>query len=285
MVIGIIGSAIAAFFPELAALAATWIGDLIKYNNSMIDSLFDNAAVIAFFEFTLVIGTFMYLTGILLSVANWVVNKRDGDTPVIDTFKNIFIGFLALNGYISLPVLILKYTNYLCDIMCSGFSQLVLEEQFNDIFSDGIEWGNLYSTSNLLLIIYVIIMLVCVGKLFLANIKRGGILVTLIFVGSFHLISIPRGYTDAFFSWCKQVVGLCITAFVQNFLVALAFLVFSISDLADTTNIIISAGVALAASEVPRILQQFGLDTSMRANVSQAIFAVSGITNIVRAFV
>lgn len=45
-------------------------------------------------------------------------------------------------------------------------------------------------------------------KVFFANLKRGGILLIQIAVGSLYMFSIPRGYTDGFTQWMKQVIGL-----------------------------------------------------------------------------
>ena len=41
-------------------------------------------------------------------------------------------------------------------------------------------------------------------KSFFANIKRGGILLIQIAVGSLYMFSIPRGYTDGFNQWCNR---------------------------------------------------------------------------------
>lgn len=57
---------------------------------------------------------------------------------------------------------------------------------------------------------------ICGHKGVFANLKRGGILLIQISVGSLYLFSVPRGYTDGFISWCKQVVGLCLTAFCRQ---------------------------------------------------------------------
>lgn len=130
----------------------------------------------------------------------------------------------------------------------------------------------------------MIIAFICVIKVFLANIKRGGILIIQMFVGALHLFSIPRGYLDSFSGWCKQVIGICATSFISNILIVLGAVVYCTQDGADVWDLILAAGVMLAAAEAPRILQQFGLDTSVKANVSQAIFATSGITSIIRSF-
>ena len=104
----------------------------------------------------------------------------------------------------------------------------------------------------------------CVVKLFFANIKRGGILLTQIAVGSLYMFSVPRGYSDGFTQWCKQIIALCLTAFLQTTLLYLGLLTFS-------TNMILGLGIMLAASEVPRIAQQFGLDTSINVNMMSVV--------------
>lgn len=53
-------------------------------------------------------------------------------------------------------------------------------------------------------------------KVFFANVKRGGILLTLIGVGSLYMLNLPRGYSDGFNGWIKQVIALCFTSFMQT---------------------------------------------------------------------
>ena len=47
----------------------------------------------------------------------------------------------------------------------------------------------------------------CVIKMFFANIKRGGILLIQIAVGSLYMFSVPRGYADGFNQWMQA--GCC----------------------------------------------------------------------------
>lgn len=263
---------------------------LIQYNNSLTDRLFETPALNAFFVFTLLVGSLLYVCGVGFSFANFTLdNKEEAGTQLTDTLKNIFIGLLALSAYTSIPILLLKFTNNICSMLTSDLANAsLLSQLYPQLESGNFTWDDpdsSFSLGSVGVAIYGIIIFVCVCKVFFANIKRGGILVTLIFVCSFHMVSIPRGYTDAFWSWCKQVAGVCITAFMQNFLISLAFLIVCATKNAHLNTLILSAGVALSASEVPRILQQFGLDTSMKANISQAIFATSGVVSIARAFV
>ena len=121
-------------------------------------------------------------------------------------------------------------------------------------------FGGLNSiTSPILMIFILILMGYAVIKVFFANLKRGGILLIQITVGSLYMFSIPRGYIDGFVGWCKQVIGLCLTTFLQ--------------------------ATILSAGEVPRIAGQFGLDTGTRANVMGAVYAAQGAVNLTRTIV
>ena len=115
----------------------------------------------------------------------------------------------------------------------------------------------------------------CVIKVFFANIKRGGILLIQISVGSLYLFSVPRGYTDGFYQWCKQVIAICLTAFMQTTLLFLGMMTFQ-------NNMLLGLGIMLAAGEVPRIAQQFGLDSSVRVNMSSVIYSTNSAVNLTR---
>ena len=61
-------------------------------------------------------------------------------------------------------------------------------------------------TNPLMQIFCIVLMAYAVIKVFFANLKRGGILLIQIAVGSLYMFSIPRGYTDGFVQWMKQVI-------------------------------------------------------------------------------
>ena len=267
------------------------IDAVITYSHKFSNFLFENEVVNLFLKIVLIIGGFLYVAGIGLAFANFSLETReDVNKSVVNTIKNCFIGFACYLSYTTIPISLLVFTNLLCSELSFittkfSFVKALLNytppadiSAYFQTFANGLKASSITP-------IYMIIMFVCVARVFFAQIKRGGILMSLMFIGSFHLFSIPRGYTDSFWSWCKQVVGVCTTAFLQEFLLSLSIQIFAVGGTSSVVSAIASLGVALASGEVPRILQQFGLDTSMKANVSQAIFATSGITNIVSAFV
>ena len=101
---------------------------------------------------------------------------------------------------------------------------------------------------------------ICGHQSVFANLKCGGILLIQIAVGSLYMFSVPRGYIDGFVSWCKQVIGLCLTTFLQATVLIAGLMV--VKDQA-----LLGLGLMLSAGEIPRIAGQFGLDTGTRANV------------------
>ena len=109
------------------------------------------------------------------------------------------------------------------------------------------------TTFGLLNLLCMIAFAYCVIKIFFANIKRGGILLIQIAVGSLYMFSVPRGFTDGFNQWCKQV------------------------------NMLLGLGIMLAANEVPRIAQQFGLDSSVRVNMMSVVHATTTAVNLTRS--
>ena len=102
------------------------------------------------------------------------------------------------------------------------------------------------------------------------------ILLIQIAVGSLYMFSVPRGYQDGFNQWMKQIAALCLTAFMQTSLLFLGLLTFP-------GNMLLGLGVMLAANEVPRIAQQFGLDSSVRVNMMSVVHATTTAVNLTRS--
>ena len=131
-------------------------------------------------------------------------------------------------------------------------------------------------TSPIMLIFCVIAMGYAVIKIFFANLKRGGILLIQIAVGSLYMFSVPRGYSDGFLQWMKQVIGLCLTAFLQATILTAGLLAFR-------EHLLLGLGLMLSAGEVPRIAGTFGLDTTTRANIMSAVYTAQAAVNTTKA--
>jgi hypothetical protein len=90
------------------------------------------------------------------------------------------------------------------------------------------------------------------------------------------MFSVPRGYQDGFNQWMKQIAALCLTAFMQTTLLFLGLLTFP-------DNMLLGLGIMLSANEVPRIAQQFGLDSSVKVNVMNVMHATTTAVNMTRS--
>src|SRR5665648_1282785 len=94
-------------------------------------------------------------------------------------------------------------------------------------------------------------------------------------VGSLYMFSVPRGYIDGFIQWIKQIIGLCLTTFLQATILTAGLMV--VKD-----NALLGLGLMLSAGEVPRIAGAFGLDTSTKANVMSAVYTAQAAVNTTR---
>lgn len=92
------------------------------------------------------------------------------------------------------------------------------------------------------------------------------------------MFSVPRGYIDGFVQWCKQIVGLCLTTFLQATILTAGLMV--VKD-----HALLGLGLMLSAGEVPRIAGAFGLDTSTKANVMSAVYTAQAAVNTTRSIV
>ena len=90
------------------------------------------------------------------------------------------------------------------------------------------------------------------------------------------MFSIPKGYTDGFIQWCKQIAALCVTAFMQMTLLYIGLMTWQ-------TNMLLGLGVMLSANEVPRIAQTFGLDTSVKVNMMSAVHTTTSAISLTKA--
>ena len=116
----------------------------------------------------------------------------------------------------------------------------------------------------LLGILIAIMMGYSVIKVFFASIKRGGILLIQIAIGSLYMFSVPRGFNDGFVMWVKQVIATCLTSFLQSTMLVCGLILFK-------DYWLLGLGIMLAAGEIPRIAGMFGLETSVRPNINGVI--------------
>ena len=194
---------------------------------------------------------------------------ESGAANIRQTCVNVIKGFMAAALFAVVPQRLYE----LCIALQGSFSYDLLGVFLSDTYSTIADSGLsvlyvLASDVSLFSLFFIILFGYCTVKVVFANIKRGGIMLCQIAVGSIYMIGIPRGFTDGFSSWCKQVIATCLTAFLQTVILYLGLLTY-------TQHPLIAVGICLSATEVPRIAQMYGLDTSVRVNMMSVSHTVS----------
>lgn len=245
------------------------ISEFFGMINGMGASIFDLAWVEAFLQLFSLFGWTLFAAGLVVAVFDVAIEYQTGRANIQSTCLNVLKGFMAVNLFTKVPVALYKF----CITLQTTFSGDLIGSFVGATRGDlgataELVLKNMGGYSGLLGLLTIIMLAYCVVKLFFANIKRGGILLCQIAVGSLYMFSIPRGFSDGFNGWCKQIFALCLTAFLQTSLLFLGLLTWQ-------TNMLLGLGIMLAANEVPRIAQQFGLDTSVRVNMMSVTSTVN----------
>ncbi len=236
-------------------------------------------AVILFFSY---LAWALYVTGILVAVFECAIDYQSGRANVKDTTINVLKGFMATSLFTTVPIRLYALSVSLSATLTADITGI--GSSFNDLASNILRelvdaptiadatsaamFSNFGGVNPIMVLFIVFMMGYAVIKVFFANLKRGGILLIQIAVGSLYMFSVPRGYGDPFVQWCKQVIALCLTAFLQVLILTAGLMVLNSSAL-------LGLGLMLSAGEVPRIAGMFGLDTSTKANLSGAIHGAS----------
>ena len=219
--------------------------------------------------FTL-IGWALYAAGTVVAVFDVAIEYQSGRANIKSCALHILKGFFACSLLGVLPVELYKFCISLQNTFSRDLAALFANEQTVDISAKGAQIlnANFLILQDMQYTLFMLLSLLafgyCIVKIFFANIMRGGIMLVQIAVGSLYMFGIPRGYDDGFMAWVRQVIALCLTAFLQATLLYLGLLTFQ-------TSMLLGLGVMLAAGEVPRIAQQFGLDTSTRNGMVQSV--------------
>lgn len=256
---GIILDALGEFFGMMGNMGA----EIFEYD--WVESI---VAIMSLF------GWSLFIVGLVVAVFEVGMEYQNGGGNFKDAGLNCIKGFMAVSLFTLLPVELYKFCISLQVKMTTGMSMLSISESANSSLENisSLESGVLLTLLILCAMGYAII------KVFFANLKRGGILLITVAVGALYMFSIPRGYMDGFIQWCKQVVSLCLTAFLQTII-----LIAGLGIMKD--NILLGIGIILSASEIPRIAGQFGLDTSTKANIMSTVYAAQSAVNMTKTVV
>lgn len=269
-----------------------FLGSFFASMGNMGAELFDMSwvqSIVLFFNY---LAWALYAVGLVVAIFDFAINYQNGHGSIRDTGLNAMKGFLAASLFSTVPVELYKLSITLQSQFSAGLtgfgdgvgslaSDIISDIQnagtgLADVQAADVITGIDVSTSPILLLFIIILMGYAVIKVFFTNLKRGGILLIMISVGSLYMFSVPRGYIDGFVSWCKQIVGLCLTAFLQATLLIAGLMIFP-------DHVLLGLGLMLAAGEIPRIAGQFGLDTSTKGNVMGAVYGAQAAINVTRS--
>ena len=269
-VVGFLGN----FFAEMGNMGVElfdleWVQAIVLFFSQLAWALFGVSLVVSAFEFG--------------------IEYTTGRANLQQTALNALKGFMAVSLFTTVPVKLYALSVSLQGTFATGITgygnsigtvgeAIIADLNSVDSLTDMLvvpTLGIRVLTSPIMLLFCVIMMAYAVIKVFFSNLKRGGILLIQISVGSLYMFSVPRGYTDGFIQWCKQVIGLCLTAFLQSTILVAGLMVFK-------DHALLGLGLMLSAGEVPRIAGTFGLDTTTHANIMSAVYTAQSAINTTR---
>lgn len=258
------------------------VADFFTMMGNMGANIFDLDWVKATIKLFTLFGWSLLVAGVVVAVFDVAIEYQCGRANVKTTAINILKGFFACSLIGIVPVELYKFCISLQNTFSHDLSRIFAGTQSLDLAgqSTSVLQGSFAVSAqvnfNLFNLLALIAFAYCVIKIFFANIKRGGILLIQMAVGSLYMFSVPRGYADGFNQWMKQVAAICLTAFMQTTLLYLGLLTFP-------GNMLLGLGIMLAANEVPRIAQQFGLDSSVKVNMMSVVHATTTAVNLTRS--
>jgi hypothetical protein len=298
--------------------AMTVMQEFMKYIGSMGTELFDNEYIQAIILFFQMLASALFLVGMMLAFFEYAISVENGKANMKDTLFSILKGMSATALFATIPVKLYQLsvdtesaisavlnasmissstqaasgttastatnTSSLVTNALSLFTTLVSSNPVLSVIgsaASSIAGGTTSGSSGQQHIPTIINLLFMIAftfgflKVLFGNIKRGGILLIQICVCPLYIFSLVRGYSDAFIDWCKQVVALCFTAFIQNLMLLGGLLIFP-------KQMVVGVGIMLAAAEVPRIAQRFGMETSMKANMSSIAMTTNSVMSLGR---
>ena len=269
-----------------------FLGNFFAEMGNMGVELFEMSWVQSIVLFFSYLAWALYGTGLVVACFECGIEYSSGRGNIRETALNAIKGFMAVSLFTVVPVRLYELSVTLQGQLTAGITgygasigdvardimqEFSAVESLTDLTSGPfLGFGSI--TSGIMILFCIILMAYAIIKVFFSNLKRGGILLIQIAVGSLYMFSVPRGYTDGFIQWCKQIIGLCLTAFLQATILIAGLMVFK-------DHALLGLGLMLSAGEIPRIAGAFGLDTTTRANIMSAVYTAQAAVNTTRTIV
>ena len=269
-----------------------FLGNFFAEMGNMGVELFEMSWVQSIVLFFSYLAWALYGTGLVVACFECGIEYSSGRGNIREIALNAIKGFMAVSLFTVVPVRLYElsvtlqgqltagitgYGASIGDVASDIMQEFSAVESLTDLTSGPfLGFGSI--TSGIMILFCIILMAYAIIKVFFANLKRGGILLIQIAVGSLYMFSVPRGYLDGFMGWMRQVIGLCLTAFLQSTILIAGLMVFK-------DHALLGLGLMLSAGEIPRIAGAFGLDTTTRANIMSAVYTAQAAVNTTRTIV
>lgn len=176
-----------------------FLGNFFSAMGNMGAELFEMAWVQAIVQFFFQFGWALYGVGLVVAVFECGIEYQSGRGSVKDTALNAVKGFLAVGLFSVVPVRLYQLcvsmqasftagiTGFGTDVgtLANNIIGTLQDASLEEVMSSGGVFGGLTEITSPILMIFILIMMgYATIKVFFANLKRGGILVIQIAVGS-----------------------------------------------------------------------------------------------------
>ena len=184
------------------------VADLFEFINASTSSIFALSWVQSFIALFHSLAWMLFVCGLIVAVFDTAIAYESGQANIKNTCLNVLKGFMAASLVTVVPQRLYSFCvnlqgTFSSDLLgnfISGTTTTVADSGLTVIMA-------LAMDVSLFSLFFIILFGYCTVKVVFSNIKRGGIMLCQIAVGSLYLFGVPRGYTDGFYSWCKQVIA------------------------------------------------------------------------------
>lgn len=266
-------------FGTLRSLLLSGSGKLLNILAGISEDIFKIDVVKNVLEYFYYLGWIIVVIGILFAIANVYIRYIEGDAPEVQSLV-LYIMLSILSVFFLSPGAIQVYS----------FAE-VLRLNVLSIVSATVDYGNLLKNmdtylsspdigiSVLWVVLFLIVFIAMIAIVFFQALKRSGLYIIQIMIGYFYLFSLPSGNYDGLFCWIRSTFALAITNVLQMTLLYIALNFISANNL---VQIFLAIGILLAATEVDRVADRFGLAVNSRRNFAGAISGARNVTSTVK---
>ena len=281
----ILGQIVDWFYSQVVG----FLGNFFSEMGSMGAELFEMNWVQSVVLFFLLFGLGPVCHGLVVAVFECGIEYSAGRGNVKETALNVLKGFLAVSLFTQVPVRLYSLAISLQGTLTAGitgFGSTSIGDAAKAALADLENLESLTEstyplrgfgreTSGLMVLFCLILMAYAVIKVFFANLKRGGILLIQIAVGSLYMFSVPRGVWRRIRPVVQAGHRPVPHGVLQATILVAGLMVFK-------DHALLGLGLMLSAGEIPRIAGAFGLDTTTKANLTSAVYTAQSAVNIAR---